>query len=99
MRSLITHLRDAKEYEDNEDNPGKHPARSLVLANRSTDVAAQNRAAKTKGGGEHQPKCGYLVTVGLKDTFDTKRDIGASKGGKEKDEDHGISDDHSHNGS
>lgn len=95
MRCWITHLRDAKEYEDNQDDPCEHLAGSLAFANRSADVATQNRAAKTKGGREHKPKSGYLVTVGLKDTFDAKRKVGAGEDGEEKDEYDSKSDDHS----
>src|ERR1700730_15833046 len=97
MRCRITHFRNAKKYEDNQNDPCEHLAGSLALANRSADVAAQNRAAKTNGGREPQPKPGHHVTVGLKDTFDAQREGDTGEDGEEKEEYHCISDDHSNN--
>src|SRR5664279_1976514 len=99
MRIRITHLRNTKSHQDNQDYAGEQFAGSPALADRSTDVTAQDRTAQTDGSREDQPKGGDFVTVGLKDALDAQREVNAAEGGEEKQRERRVTDDHSQNGS
>src|SRR6267143_213268 len=78
----ITHLRNTKKHQDNQDDGSEKFAGSLASADRSTDVTTQHRADQTDGGRDHQPKRRDLVTVGLKNAFDAQPEVNENDNGK-----------------